>query len=178
MFFTGTQYQILSGWRSALAVVVIALSLSGCGLMKAIFKSGGGNEGDKSVAPKPPLKIRSVTLVMDEAANDNWPVAVEMVRVRDANLIKELLAIDSKEWFAKESEAFRAANPNAYFDKWEVVPGTAIEFAKVKRMSGRVGGVLFCDLVGSKPAMRINKNGRVFIKIGPDGCEITELRRR
>lgn len=180
MFFISKRYQQLSFGPQRLAkslvaviLVLMMLPLSGCGLLGVVFGGGGNNEKNSGTTPKPPLKLKKVALAMGSTVNDNWPVTVELVRVKDADLAKELLTMDAKQWFAEDGKAFRGAHPDAYFDRWEVVPGTSVRSSKVKKASGKVAGVLFCDLVHSQPPQRVTRNGRITIRIESDGCAIT-----
>ena len=148
-------------------LVAIVLGLGGC---------GGGNKKESIVKPKPPLKIRTVSFSMGFSANNNWPVAVELIRVRDADIAQSLLDIKPKDWFAEERDNFRNANPNAYFDSWEVVPGT--NFGPIKaKVRGRVAGVLLCDTEKSNAPLRVFQNGNVLINITDEGCSVQKYRR-
>ena len=134
---------------------------------------GGGNSKESITKPKPPLKLKTVTLAMAWDANSNWPVSVELVRVRDASLVDELLGIKPEEWFKKKGEGFRQANPDAYFDAWEVVPGTIVGPRKAK-VKARVAGVLFCGLADSVAPFRVKKNGKILVVIRKKGCSIEQ----
>lgn len=144
-----------------MVVVCVLMLLIGC----------GGSKKESIVKPKPPLKIKTIKLTMESNANDNWPVPVELVRVADADLTKELLKIEPKEWFKKAGADFRNAHPGVYFDSWEVVPGTIVGPAKAK-VRGRVAGVLFCGDADDSVALRVRTNGKVLVSIREDGCSI------
>ena len=126
----------------------------------------------QSEAPTKPrrLIVDTVTLVMAAHVNENWPVAVELVRVADADLLRELLAIESSAWFDGEGDKFRSAHPRALSDIWEVVPGTVVGPVDVS-YARRVAGVLFCDLRGRVP-QRVERNGAIVVRIEDDGCKI------
>lgn len=150
-----------------MVVVCVLMLLMGC----------GGNKKESIVKPKPPLKIKTIKLTMESNANDNWPVPVELVRVADASLTKELLKIEPKDWFEKAGADFRNAHPEVYFDLWEVVPGTIVGPAKAK-VRGRVAGVLFCGVDDDSVAMRVRTNGKVLVSIREGGCTVGRDARR
>lgn len=147
-------------------LVLTTLLSSGCGIF-------GKSDVSKEpvVKPRPPLRISSITLAMEWDANDNWPVSVELVRVKDVALVEELLAIESSAWFKQSGQNFRQANPRAYFDSWQVVPGTVVGPLKAT-VKGLVAGVLFCDLNDSSIPLRVHQNGRVLINIAKDACSV------
>ena len=140
------------------ALAAVAAVLTGC--------------AGKSESPTKPRKSRvdAVTLVMAPHVNDNWPVAVQLVRVDDANLISDLLAIESSAWFEGESEKFRNANPNVLLETWEVVPGTVVGPVSIWSRR-RLGAVLFCDLRGRMP-QRVERSGAIVVRIEDDGCQV------
>ena len=126
----------------------------------------------KSESPTKPRRARvdAVTLVMAPHVNDNWPVAVQLVRVDDANLVSDLLAIESSAWFEGEGEKFRSANPNVLLETWEVVPGTVVGPVSIWSRR-RLGAVLFCDLRGRMP-QRVERNGAIVVRIEDEGCQV------
>ena len=134
----------------------------------AILLALGACRGNGVIKPDPPIKLRNVVLVMADDANDDWPVAVDMVRVNDGNLLTELLRIESAAWFGEAGEKFRRANPQALIDQWEIVPGTTVGPVNV-RVRQRVTGVVFCDIAGTPP-VRLGYNGDVTLRIEDDGC--------
>ena len=144
----------------------LALALGGC----AMFR------GDGTQKPRDATKVRSVTVVMSETANQGWPVALEMVRVGDEALVATLLRIEATDWFATAGEAFRHANPTAVFDAWEVVPGTTIGPFET-RMRGRLAGVLFCGTRLATPPQRMAEGGHLTIYVDDEGCDVTKQAR-
>ena len=160
---------------AGLMLLIVSLSLTGCGLIETVL---GIKKSESAGGTRPTaLKVKYVSLVMAKEANDNWPATVDLVRVKDTDLVKELLAISSEEWFKEKQETFQSANPEAYFDRWEIVPGTSVERNKPQRIKGRVAGVLFCDLRDPKPPMRLSQNGHILINIGDEGCEVSRAGR-
>lgn len=158
-----------------LTILTALFVLSSCGLIDTVLgipksESAGGTRPNS-------LKLKRVSLTMDKDANDNWPVTVEIVRINDTMLVKEMLAISSDEWFKEKGKKFKSANPKAYFDRWEIVPGTSVEDSRPQRVKGRVGGVLFCDLQEPVPAQRISISGHILVRVGSEGCEIERFKR-
>jgi type VI secretion system protein len=83
-----------------------------------------------------------VTVVPE--ANDDSPIAVDLLLVYDAKLVDELLKMPAAEWFAKK-EQYVADHPAIVVQSWEWVPGQSVEPFKVAYRSGARSVVLFAD---------------------------------
>ena len=104
------------------------------------------------------LEIDTVVLAMNARVNDDWPARVSLVRVDDVGLMNDLLHLDTRSWFADGGESFRDANPEAFYDDWEVVPGSRIGPFDV-RVSENVGRRHFLRHQG-EPAAGARDDGR------------------
>ena len=118
-----------------------------------------------------PVKLEEVSITMEAGANGNQPARVELVRVRDARLVSQLVAIEPAAWFDGQDEAFRNANPTAVYDRWEPVPGLGAGSHGVK-VKGKFAGVLFCDTREASPPLRVERDGNLTIVIDHRGCRI------
>ncbi len=130
----------------------------------------GACRSSNDASPDPAIRMRSLLLVMTDGANGDWPVAVDLVRVRDANLLTELLRIESAAWFRDAGEKFAKANPDALIEQWEIVPGTSVGPLNV-RVRAKVTGVVFCNIPGTPP-VRLGYHGHVTLGIDDDGCTL------
>ena len=88
-----------------------------------------------------------VKVHISEAANRNNPVAVDLVLVTDKKLLKELMKMSAKDWFAQKHQVQLdyPKEKDLAAGSWEWVPGQAV---KLDRMSVRyeiVGGVVFAN---------------------------------
>lgn len=169
----------VSGFRSGRAIaarraasgfllpaVVVSMLVSGCGTLDGI----GLDLSKWTGKPKPRISVSWVSVAVMPNVNENWPVPVELVRVRDEALVGMLLDMDTDDWFGEGGESFRLAHPDAVFDYWEVVPGTSTDPVEIRRL-GRFGGVLFCGLRESPPPpVRVAHRGRMRITVDDSGC--------
>ena len=130
-----------------------------------------GCAGRDPSAVDDPLKLRNLSITMDAGANGNRPARVALVRVRDARLVPQLVAIGADAWFGDEGEAFRNANPKAVYDRWEPVPGLISGPHRVKHR-GKFAGVLFCQTQASPPPFRVERDGDLRVLIDDSGCRI------
>lgn len=136
----------------------------------------GGPAQEEPKEPEKPLRIETIKLVTVKGANDNTPVQVDLVRVRDAFLLPELLKTETRAWFAEGRDKFRNAHPDAHIDSWELVPGTVVGPADIE-LDGDVAGVLFCGLmkVGEENAgipQRVARDGDLIVTIGDTECVV------
>jgi len=160
--------------RAGLVALVVALTLTaqGCMLLGLARSVGIGGKGDGLQKPKEPVRVKSVSLVMSENANQQWPVRVELVRVRDEALAEVLLRMEARDWFQAAGQGFRQANPSELYNEWEVVPGTNIGPFKVRKR-GRFAGILFCGTRTPEPPLRLKRSGNLMIYIDDAGCSVT-----
>src|SRR5665647_1640343 len=77
--FKKYRYQWLFPW-------LLILILSGCSLWQ------------------PTIKLKSVQLEVTERANDNSPIAVDFVAVRDPELLKTLQSLTAGQWFSNKPQ--------------------------------------------------------------------------
>lgn len=150
--------------RKSIAALLASFMLTGC--LGSL--SGGGDD----TPPRRFLELESIQFTMAPAVNDNWPVRVDLVRVKEADLVSELLRIETGTWFSGRRTAFRSTNPDALIDSWEVVPGTVVGPFEAE-VGDDVEGVLFCELRSPPPPLRFDRDGEVVVKIEDDSCLLT-----
>ena len=149
--------------RSLVLSCLVVLGFPGCG--------GGGSEG----GPEPiVVDITSVILEMSENANDDWPARVDLIRVDDAETYARVLAVDPAEWFdGTGARKFEDAHPQAYLNRWEVVPGTSIGPFDLGLFDD-LAAVLLCDVKSGPPPKAVALDGDLRIIVTDAGCEIRE----
>ena len=150
--------------RGAIPLAAAVLS-AGCGISEMM---------DDSHAVRI-LEIDTIVLEMKSLVNEDWPARVSLIRVNDIGLMKDLLHMDTRAWFGEGGEAFRNANPEAFYDDWEVVPGSRIGPFDAW-VDEDVVGVMFCGTRRNPPPVRVARNGDIRIEIGREGCAIAEAR--
>ena len=156
----------MANHRLAYVAFAAMCILSGC---------AGTTEEEAQVEPKRPLKIETLKLVAARGVNDNSPVPVDLVRVPNVTLLQELLSTETGAWFAERRDRFRNANPGAYIDSWELVPGTVVGPTDVE-LDIDVAGVLFCGLMngggGGGAPFRVEQDGDLTITVGDTECSV------
>lgn len=95
------------------------LLLSGCGL----FGSSGPNQ---------PIQTRLITFQVAQAANQDSPVAVDIVYVLDPQLIPQLSQMTAHDWFQKRSSIRQAFPAGFDLTSRELVPGQKAPDEEIK----------------------------------------------
>ena len=139
-------------------------------LMAAPLMIGCAGRDDSTEALRP-LKLKQLTVNMAAETNDNWPARLDLVRFKDASLADELLRVETDVWFESGREAFVRAHPEAFFDTWEIVPGTVAGPFDVK-VGEKVVGVLFCGMRPPPPPLRVERDGKVVVYVDAQGCSL------
>ena len=80
-------------------------------------------------------------------ANEDSPVAVDLVFVYDKKLLDTLLKTPSNEWFAKRDQFVKDYGNSLAVENWEWVPGQQVERISVPYRPGARRVVLFADYV-------------------------------
>ncbi len=161
----GTVVRVLSfGFISAFVISVLAIS--GC--------AGNGEDKGES-ALESPVSVERVTLTMGLGANNNWPVTVELVRIKKPEQLAQLLRMETDQWFEEQGEVFKQTYlyPEAYYDMWEIVPGTTVGPISVEEADTEVAGVIFCHTRQKALPKRFDIDGDAIVQIGNEGCALS-----
>ena len=80
-------------------------------------------------------------------ANNNNPIAVDLVLVSDKKLLQELMKMSAKEWFEKRQqvELDHPKETALATQRWEWVPGQQVQVDRVPVKFEVVGGVVFAN---------------------------------
>ena len=125
----------------------------------------------KAIRPASKLAVR---VEVSPEANNNSPVALDLVLVKSKKLLKELMKISASEWFAKRSQ-YRLDYPQETglnSGSWEWVPGQVVQIDPLQFKDKFAGGLVFANYIapGTHRAV-INPSKPVVIKLGAE--EIT-----
>jgi len=103
---------------------------------KTVRKVSGG--GDSKL---------DVKVHVSPKANNNNPVAVDLVLVQDKKLLQELMKMSAKEWFEKRQqvELDHPKETALATQRWEWVPGQQVKVDRVPVKFEIAGGVVFAN---------------------------------
>ena len=84
-------------------------------------------------------------VTIDENANNNNPIAVDLVYVASEELLAKLLELSSQDWFAKRDQIKRdhLLGPELDYHGWEWVPGQIVPPENVTLRTKALAGVIF-----------------------------------
>lgn len=124
----------LAPWSAGVRVarlflLATCMALAGCGTVTKITQAGASLIG--LGPPKPVLPDwKSVVLAASPDANDNSPLALDLVFVRDPALVDSLMTTPSAKWFAVRGDTQRAFPEALGVISFEVVPGQYIRLSE------------------------------------------------
>jgi type VI secretion system protein len=126
----------------------------------------------KAIRPASKLAVR---VEVSPQANNNNPVALDLVLVKSKKLLKELMKLSAGEWFEKRSQ-YRLDYPketglNA--GSWEWVPGQVVQIDPMPFKDKFAGGLVFANYIapGTHRAV-IDPSKPVVIKLGAEDLTV------
>lgn len=148
---------------TSLVLFVVLFLLGSCGLgvrTKALF-------GEQM----------QVNVEISETANDNSPIAVDILLVHDEERLPDFLALSAKEWFAKREQIQRdnPDDPGFQIWSWEWVPGQRITGLQLPLDPKAKGGILYAHYHSpGEHRMRFSPNQDLEIRLKEDEVELTQ----
>jgi type VI secretion system protein len=127
----------------------------------------------KAIRPASKLAVK---VDISPQANNNNPVALDLVLVKDKKLFLELKKISASEWFEKRSQ-YRLDYPKETglnTGSWEWVPGQVVKIDPMTFKDKFAGGLVFANYFtpGAHRAV-IDPTKPVVITLGPDDISVT-----
>lgn len=127
----------------------------------------------KIIRPASKLTVR---VDISPQANNNNPVALDLVLVQSSKLYKELMKISAAEWFEKRKQ-YKLDYPKEIglnAGSWEWVPGQVVKIDPMSFKYKVAGGLVFANYFtpGAHRAV-INPSKPVVITLGADDIAVT-----
>ena len=133
--------QRCSAWSGA---ALITLAVSGCAMIGGVANvvaSSTANLFSGTLGPSF-LDWKALTLVAAPDVNQNSPLALDLVFVRDQATLEKLLSLSASKWFSSKDELMKTY-PNAItLRSWELVPQQVLQLSEEALGSPRVAGML------------------------------------
>ena len=119
-------------------------------------------------------KLR-VQIHVSQMANQNSPVALDLLLIYDKALFEELLEVSAKEWFDKREQYKRDHLAGQAFQvwSWEWVPGQKIAEKILPIRARTKGGIIFASY--SSPGdhrLRFHPYKKIRINLGKNDFEV------
>lgn len=150
--FKKYRYQWLFPW-------LLILILSGCSLWQ------------------PTIKLKSVQLEVTERANDNSPIAVDFVAVRDPELLKTLQSLTAGQWFSNKPQILLDYPQKLKIWTLELVPGSRVETKEIPLSGEPADGLLMFAGYSGEGAYRLRLDQTRKLKLKFDDNEVQVLKR-
>ena len=132
-------------------VVLMSIGLSGCGLFEP--------------RPQPPVYLKEVNFTLDQDANSNSAVPVDLLIIYDPDLLKVLLELEAKDYYSIASQLKQDYPELADVLHWELTPGQVIKKYPIKlRPKPAHGALIFANYYAPGPhRIRIGKSKSINV---------------
>ena len=133
--------QRCSVWSGA---ALITLAVSGCAMVGGVANVVASSTANLfSGTPGPSfLDWKALTLVAAPDVNQNSPLALDLVFVRDQATLEKLRSLPAAKWFSSKNELMKTY-PNAItLRSWELVPQQVLQLSEEALGSPRVACML------------------------------------
>lgn len=134
----------LQRWSLRVGFALTVLTLHGCGVVGGVANVVASSTANLfSGSPGPAfLDWKAMTLVTSADANQNSPLALDLVFVRDPATMDKLLTLPASKWFSSKEELMKTY-PNTFTVRsWELVPQQVLQLSEEALGSPRVAGML------------------------------------
>lgn len=135
-------------WLAPLAAALVLGSVSGCAMVGGVANVVASSTANLfSGTPGPSyLAWKAITMAAAADVNQNSPLALDLVFVRDSATLEKLLTLPARKWFASKDELIKTYPNGMTVRSWELVPQQVLHLSKEALASPRVVGVvLFAD---------------------------------
>ena len=160
--------QILYVLRCSLSGVLLA-GLTSCGGAK-VSSAVPGAQGRAT-------QKFSMQVNVADGANQNFPIAMDLVTISDKKVIAEVGKLTSKDWFERRSQVLRDTQGKVAVASWEWVPGQhAGPISVAIAPKTRVAYIFANYINGGGHRALIDVKTPVVINLGPEDFSFQSLR--
>jgi hypothetical protein len=149
------------------------------GVLLAGLTGCGGNKLSTNVpgAQGHAAKNFSMQVNVADGANQNYPIAMDLVTISDKKVIPEVGKLSSRDWFERRNQILRDTGGRVSVASWEWVPGQhAGPIAVAIAPKTRVAYVFAKYLNGGSHRALVDVKHPVVINLGPEDFSIQALR--
>lgn len=126
----------------------------------------------------PPALRLQLEVSLTQRANQNAPVPVSFVAVKDPKFLDKVLGLSAKQWF-EQREQLRRDDPSGQLFtewEWEHVPGYAPPPVVIEVDGNAIGAVIFANYRSpGDHRVRIGPQRRLRIELGDDDVVVRPL---
>jgi type VI secretion system protein len=141
-------------------------ALAGCGVSKGLAKRA------TRVARVSSGKM-SLQVAISPDANQNSPVAVDVLLIKDKSLLKAAQGMSAKDWFAKKRQLTNQYPKAVEVQSWEWIPGQTIGPISFVVPVDVEGAMMFARYASDGPhSLPLPTSGKVAVCLGSEDLKI------
>ncbi|MCA9461286.1 MAG: hypothetical protein KC563_01850 [Nitrospira sp.] len=119
----------------------------------------------------------ALTVQVDETANENAPIAVDVLFVSDKKTLAELSRLPASEWFRQKSQIQKDSlhNPGFTLWEWEWVPGQNVPVQYLPLQPRARAGLIFASYrTSGEHRAFLPPHDDIFLRLGRTGFVVGE----
>ena len=122
-----------------LSFLVLVTFLTSCGVLDAPIKA---YKSAKNYVFPPGEKLywKSLDILIQENANMDYPIAIDITLIKNDTLLKKILELDSNKWFEQKNTLLKTFSEDILVRSWELAPGDGVavpmNFSKMNEFLG------------------------------------------
>jgi type VI secretion system protein len=159
----------------AFMLLVCLITLSACSVTGALKSAK-----DFLIPPGDRLEWDYLSFLVDEGANNNSPLSVELVLVTEPELIPIVAGLSAEQWFAQRKGLLQTSPSGLIVQGGELVPGKSLRIARTSLPQDRALAVfLFMNFLSTADhRLTLNpKASAVIVQIGPNDSTLSPIAR-
>lgn len=166
---------------AAVLALAACAALSGCSAVGNVARAVASSTANAFSGPPVPQWLSWEGLLLQAApdANQNTPLAVDVVFVRDAELLQQLQALPAAKWFATRNDWQQTYPDGLQVYRAELVPSQSLRLGADALAAPRVTGVLiFADYLspGDHRVRLPEQSPGALVSLGISGFTLAPLR--
>jgi type VI secretion system protein len=119
----------------------------------------------------------SIQVNVSDSANQNSPIPVDFVVVRDKKLLPEVSKLAAKDWFERRMQIQRDFPNKVQVVSWEWVPGQHVGSISIAVAPDTLGAFLFANyLNGGDHRGFVDVRSPVAVTFGPEEFSVQQLK--
>jgi type VI secretion system protein len=149
--------------RFSWLAILISCALVSCSIPRGVVRKTTGLASGKL----------SLEVTISPAANQNSPVAVDVLFIKDKAFLKTIQGMPASEWFSKKAQ-WQPRTPKAFeLKQWEWVPGQQVQAIAMPVGSDVKGVVMFARYSTPGPHIALMPSrGRVCVSLNEQDFSI------
>jgi type VI secretion system protein len=159
----------------ALMLLACLVTIPGCSVTGALKSAK-----DFLNPPGDHLAWDHLSFLVDESANNNSPLSVELVLVTEPELIPIVAGLSAEQWFSQRKGLLQTSPSGLIVQGGELVPGKSLRISRTSLPQDRALAVfLFMNFLSTADhRLTLNpKASAVIVQIGPTDSTLTPISR-